>query len=75
MIGPSVKKSTCPKCEDGELRRLNRIGFMERQVLHSFGIFPWECVLCRKKTYRRDDGHAEIARRSQTRGSHQESAV
>ncbi len=63
MTGPTIKKQPCPKCEQGELRRLNRIGFIERELLHAFGFFPWECVLCRKKSYVRDNGHADIARR------------
>ncbi len=63
MIGEISKKHDCPKCELGELRRLSRVGFVERELLHSFGIYPWECVLCRKKSYLRDDGHKEIARR------------
>jgi hypothetical protein len=75
MRGQSMKKLSCPHCTGGELRRLNRIGFIERRVLCSLGIFPWECVLCRKKTYRRNDGHVDLAKREAERLAARESTA
>lgn len=28
------------------------------RLLPAFGVFPWECTLCRTRTFYRDDGHA-----------------
>jgi hypothetical protein len=28
------------------------------RLLPVFGVFPWECTLCRTRTFYRDDGHA-----------------
>jgi hypothetical protein len=67
MSGQTMEKLVCPHCAGGELRRLNRIGVMERRVLSALGIYPWECVLCRKKMYRRNDGHVDIAKREAQR--------
>jgi len=52
---PSTSKY-CPTCPLGEMRRLNRRGFWERRVLSLFGYYPWECVLCRKRRYRKGAG-------------------
>jgi len=30
---------------------------MQRVILPWFGYFPWECVMCRKRLFFRDDGH------------------
>lgn len=38
----------CLQCEGIELRRQGRFGFWQRVVLSRFGLFPWECGLCRK---------------------------
>jgi hypothetical protein len=55
---PELRRTTkqCTDCALGEMRRLNRIGFWERRVLSSFGYYPWECVLCRKKRYLKTAG-------------------
>ncbi|MFC6645768.1 hypothetical protein ACFQBQ_09285 [Granulicella cerasi] len=43
----------CRRCEvKGELRRVNRKGWLEREFLTRLGLYPWECVLCRAKSYR-----------------------
>jgi hypothetical protein len=35
------------------LRRHHRRGFFQRRIFPIFGLFPWECMLCRKvKLYR-----------------------
>jgi hypothetical protein len=36
---------------------------MERVVLPWLGYYPWECAVCREKTFFRDDGHAELKHR------------
>ena len=41
-------KPCCPDCDGVELRRHSREGFVQRTVLPRFGVFPWECGLCRK---------------------------
>jgi hypothetical protein len=51
-------RRNCSHCESHEFRRLNRMGFFEKNVLARFGYFPWECVLCRRKVYLRGDGHS-----------------
>lgn len=38
----------CPQCEQVELRRHGRVGFLQRSVLPLLGLYPWECGLCRK---------------------------
>jgi len=44
-------------------RRINRVGFLERVLLPRLGFYPWECAVCRRKTYRRNDGHRDMKRR------------
>ncbi len=51
-----MQKRPCTYCEGQELRRLNRAGFVERQVLPLLGYYPWECALCRRKVFLRTDG-------------------
>ena len=47
----------CPYCRYGEFRRVNRRGWLEQNVLPKLlGLFPWECVLCRRRKYFRDAG-------------------
>jgi hypothetical protein len=60
-------QKTCQRCEEAELRRVNRRGFLEKIVLPYFGVYPWECVFCRKKMLLHDDGHAKM--RDQSIGS------
>lgn len=42
------EKPHCPDCERVALRRQGRVGFLQRVVYPRFGLFPWECGLCRK---------------------------
>jgi hypothetical protein len=51
-----MKKKICPSCRYGEFRRINRRGWIERDVLSRLGWFPWECVICRRKKLFRDEG-------------------
>jgi ribosomal protein L40E len=38
----------CRKCGADALRRENRQGFLQLKVFPLFGLYPWECVVCRK---------------------------
>ena len=50
-------KKKCMFCGATALRRVNRTNYMQRVILPWFGYFPWECVMCRKRLFFRDDGH------------------
>ena len=54
-----VAQTTDVKCVGcgNKLRRLAREGFLERKIFSFLGYFPWECVMCRKRLFFRDDGH------------------
>jgi hypothetical protein len=39
---------TCRKCGADALRRENRRGFMQYKVFPLFGLYPWECMMCRE---------------------------
>jgi hypothetical protein len=39
---------------------------MERVILPWLGFYPWECAMCRRKTYRRNDGHRDMKRRPES---------
>jgi ribosomal protein L37AE/L43A len=55
------KKLQCPKCEEVELTRVARKGFLQEHIYPKFGLYPWECGQCRQvfllkargKSYRR----------------------
>jgi hypothetical protein len=51
-----VKEKVCFRCKAKAFRRINREGFLQNVVLPRLGIFPWECVLCRRRVYFRNDG-------------------
>jgi hypothetical protein len=52
-----VSDKVCPRCKNTTFRRINRIGFLQRVVLPWLGFFPWECVMCRRRTFFHDAGH------------------
>src|SRR5581483_8376057 len=54
----SLSKRVCKNCGAGHLRRLNRRGWTQMRLLPAFGVFPWECTMCRCRSFHRDDGHA-----------------
>ncbi len=58
-----MKKKVCFYCGATAFRRINRSNFLQRTVLPWFGFFPWECAMCRKKSFYRDDGHSELRRK------------
>jgi hypothetical protein len=52
-----LSKRVCKECGSERLRRLNRRGWAQVRLLPILGFFPWECTLCRTRTFCRDDGH------------------
>ena len=36
----------CRRCGAGVAIRINRSGFLQRNVLGHFGLFPWKCGAC-----------------------------
>ena len=51
-----MKEKVCTQCRASTFRRVNRMGFMQAVLLPLLGYFPWECAVCRRKTFYRDDG-------------------
>jgi hypothetical protein len=60
---PSVKSKRCARCGANAFRRINRVRFVERVLLPWLGFYPWECAVCRRKTFFRSDGHRDMNRR------------
>jgi hypothetical protein len=44
----SKGKKACPNCEEVELTRVARHGFLQERVYPKFGMYPWECAQCRQ---------------------------
>ena len=40
------KEVKCPTCNDRAPMRVHRDGFLQRNVLGHFGIYPWKCGAC-----------------------------
>jgi len=40
------KEVKCPTCNDRAPMRVHRDGFLQRNVLGLFGIYPWKCCAC-----------------------------
>jgi hypothetical protein len=38
------------------MRRLGRVGFLQRKVFPLFGYYPWECPICRETVMHRGRG-------------------
>lgn len=58
-----LKSKKC-RCGAKAFRRINRITFMERVVLPWLGFYPWECAVCRRKTFLRNDGRGELGKKA-----------
>jgi hypothetical protein len=58
----TLKERVCYWCGSTAHRRVNRRSVLEKTFLSLIGFFPWECVICRKRVYFRDDGHRLIAK-------------
>lgn len=39
---------TCKKCGASRIRRQMRRGFFQTKIFPWFGLYPWECHVCRK---------------------------
>jgi hypothetical protein len=50
----SLIDRVCPKCSFTQPRRLPRSSWMERRFMPYFGLYPWECPLCRIHFYRKN---------------------
>jgi hypothetical protein len=37
----------CRKCGSDALRREPRHGFLQHKIFPLFGLYPWECCMCR----------------------------
>jgi hypothetical protein len=44
------------------LLRVKREGFWQTKFWHHFGLFPWECAMCRKTTLFRSRGERKRKR-------------
>ena len=53
---------TCPDCGTQKMRRLPRLGFLQKKLWPLFGLYPWECPICRKTrlVQRRKPDHGHI---------------
>ncbi len=38
------------------MRRLGRVGFLQRKIFPILGLYPWRCPICRKTRLRRERG-------------------
>ena len=56
----NVTDKTCSTCQSRQFRRINRNGFMQHRVLTRLGYFPWECILCRRRMFFRDEGRRTL---------------
>ena len=55
-VEETLFQKVCSRCKNTAFRRLGRYGPVERYLLAWAGLYPWECVMCRRKTYLRDEG-------------------
>jgi hypothetical protein len=53
-----MKAKECYLCGSTAFRRLARRTLLEKTLLFFAGYFPWECVICRRKVFFRDNGHS-----------------
>ena len=55
----------CPFCgASRSLRREERHGFVQVRLLSWFGLYPWECGLCRRVSFHRHRGARANAHQS-----------
>ena len=58
-VEPDLRSSegepmVCRACGAPHLRRLPREGFWQKKFFSLFGLYPWECPICRRlQLYRR----------------------
>ena len=41
-----MNEVVCPTCKGHAAMRIGRTGFLQRQVLSRFGLYPWKCGAC-----------------------------
>jgi hypothetical protein len=46
----------CSGCGSDQIRRVARNGFLQTKVFPFFGLYPWECPMCRKIFLKKDRG-------------------
>ncbi len=51
-----MKEKLCFRCKTKAFRRINREGFLQTVIFPYFGYYPWECIMCRRRFFFRDDG-------------------
>jgi ribosomal protein L37AE/L43A len=51
-------KLRCPNCNEEQLARIARHGFLRKHVYSVFGYYPWECAICRSEFMIRKRGGA-----------------
>ncbi len=51
-----MASKVCPHCSSSTFRRVNRKGWLQRVLLPKLGLYPWECVHCRRRHLYRDEG-------------------
>lgn len=61
----SENKSRCPNCQNPDMTRVARRGFLQERVYAKLGLYPWECVFCREVFLLKSRG-----RRSRKTSSH-----
>jgi hypothetical protein len=49
-------KLKCPDCHANGLRRLPRKGLWQKFIASRLGLYPWECMFCRRTHLFRDRG-------------------
>jgi pyruvate-formate lyase-activating enzyme len=51
-----VSLFVCPNCQNPEMRRRARTGFLQTKIYPLFGFYPWECFSCRATKMLRSRG-------------------
>lgn len=59
----STPEVVCPSCKSTTAMRINRNGFVQRNVLSIFGYYPWKCGSCGKNFLFRRRGHRHHSHR------------
>jgi hypothetical protein len=57
-----VENKICSHCKNTAFRRVNRIGLWQRVLLSWAGFYPWECVMCRRRSFFHDSGRVPSER-------------
>jgi hypothetical protein len=52
-------KLRCPKCEQVQLARIARRGFLRERFLPLLGLFPWQCAICGEELLIRNRGRVD----------------